>query len=98
VCGARVGWGGKGAGAGVGGRGAGVGVGRLLVKSSGRTPFAEDVLKESWVSIISGSGDYSFKVGLGCRSAEWGRGAGVGVGCKSGCGPCWVQGVVHIEV
>lgn len=32
------------------------------IKYSGRTPLAEEVLNESWVSIISGSEDYSFKV------------------------------------
>lgn len=33
------------------------------LKYSGRTPLAEEVLNEAWVSIISGSEDYSFKVG-----------------------------------
>jgi histone deacetylase complex regulatory component SIN3 len=32
------------------------------IKYSGRTPLAEEVLNEAWVSIISGSEDYSFKV------------------------------------
>lgn len=32
------------------------------LKYSGRTTLAEEVLNEAWVSIISGSEDYSFKV------------------------------------
>jgi hypothetical protein len=39
------------------------------VKSSGKTAIGEEVLNDSWVSIISGSEDYSFKVGgqsMGC--------------------------------
>lgn len=32
------------------------------IKYSGRTPLGEEVLNEAWVSIISGSEDYSFKV------------------------------------
>jgi paired amphipathic helix protein Sin3a len=33
------------------------------VKSSGKTAIGDEVLNDSWVSIISGSEDYSFKVG-----------------------------------
>jgi paired amphipathic helix protein Sin3a len=43
------------------------------VKSSGKTAIGEEVLNDSWVSIISGSEDYSFKVG------SWG--CSVGAGC-----------------
>lgn len=32
------------------------------LKSTGRTALGEEVMNDSWVSIISGSEDYSFKV------------------------------------
>jgi hypothetical protein len=53
------------------------------IKYSGRTPLAEEVLNESWVSIISGSEDYSFKVGA-CDWLRWGG------GFQQGCVQVWV--------
>lgn len=44
------------------------------IKYSGRTPLAEEVLNEAWVSIISGSEDYSFKVRQGGGGCVWGGG------------------------
>lgn len=32
------------------------------LKCSGRTPLGDAVLNDTWVSIVSGSEDYSFKV------------------------------------
>lgn len=52
------------------------------IKYSGRTPLAEEVLNESWVSIISGSEDYSFKVGA-CDWLRWGG------GIQQGCVQVW---------
>lgn len=43
------------------------------IKSTGRTPLGEQVLNDSWVSIISGSEDYSFKV---CGQRAIGQAAG----------------------
>jgi hypothetical protein len=47
------------------------------VKSSGKTAIGEEVLNDSWVSIISGSEDYSFKVGLGLGAGLMVAGSGL---------------------